>query len=266
MDIFEFCLGQDTWTGWFLKISPSIVFSNPSRNSHLLEEIKLFGLAALRAILLSRGNRACGTACVALDAVIGIFHLLSTVAKRTSQLQEETDFQLFSKDCPVFELFKAVMRRKGLFSSKGWVSMSFTPWPSRVYDLLKALKIFFWGYSLNWVVLVLSYGFAWSQIFFQNGNDISHNCVIFQGVVSRTFVRPSREVEGQGKAFREDEQSIYANDCLRTLGSRSVLVSLEVVAFTCVAARGYKGDKPISYCNLPVFWSPLESLEVTGAR
>lgn len=45
---------------------------------------------------------------------------------------------------------------------------------------------------------------------FQDGNDISHDCVIFQGVLSRTLVLPSREVEG--KAFREDEQLIYAND------------------------------------------------------
>lgn len=34
--------------------------------------------------------------------------------------------------------------------------------------------------------------------------------MIFQGVLSRTLVLPSREVEG--KAFREDEQLIYAND------------------------------------------------------
>ena len=49
--------------------------------------------------------------------------------------------------------------------------------------------------------------------FFQDGHDISHDCVIFQGLLSRTLVLPSREVEGKGKAFREDEQLIYANDC-----------------------------------------------------
>lgn len=40
-----------------------------------------------------------------------------------------------------------------------------------------------------------------------------HNCVIFQGVLSRTLVLPSRGVEGEGKAFREDEQLIYESDC-----------------------------------------------------
>lgn len=40
-----------------------------------------------------------------------------------------------------------------------------------------------------------------------------HNCVVFQGVLSRALVLCSRRAEGEGKAFREDEQLIYGNDC-----------------------------------------------------
>ena len=78
MDVFEFCLGQERETRWFLEISPSVIFNNPSRSSHLLKESKIFGLLALLTILLSTANRACGSTWVTLDAGIGVFHLLPT--------------------------------------------------------------------------------------------------------------------------------------------------------------------------------------------
>lgn len=75
------------------------------------------------------------------------------------------------------------------------------------------LKIFIKLSGSGFVLLLCMKPFFF---FFRDGNGVSHDCVIFQGVLSRTLVFPSREVERKGKAFREGEQLIYVNDCPHT--------------------------------------------------